>query len=111
MPKPYTKWRISDVIRAVCKERRVGWNPKRSQVLDSDAVYLLRARIMSDRRLVLNGSSFEDVLQHHAPYSLPRFFGQPSKAYGALFAPEEIEALAKVIVDHAIRLKVPKRAR
>lgn len=107
MSKRVKRWRVSDVVKALCEERGFGWSrDHEGSAIDGDAAYVMRE--------VREGQSF-DRLVNLAPYSLPIVFDMEplnrdmfwERQPGAKLA---VEALAAKIVAEARRLKVPRRA-
>lgn len=96
------RWRVTDVVKAVCKERGVGWEWYSScegEPFSADAWFV----IASARR---SGGSFEYMARMGAPRSLRHFFGVRRIAV----TDADLDRLADVIVAEARRLRVPRRA-
>jgi hypothetical protein len=109
MSKRVKRWRISDVVKALCKERGFKWeyDGGSNTDVDNDAAYVVT-------HAAREGRSFMQLVMK-APFSLPVVFGMEPLNRTPLWErqPESrqaVEALAQRIVAEARRLKVPRRA-
>lgn len=89
-----TKWRISDILEALAKER------------DTYDVYRVVGWLRNENALGRPRGEIpvHDVIKEYWFVSLPALFGLPEVRDEA-----GVEAVAKALVDAAVRLKVPKR--
>ncbi len=108
MSKRVKRWRVSDVVKALCEERGLRWERDgvSDTYVDPDATYVMRK--------VREGQSFEWLVSL-APYSLPMVFGMEPLNKTSFWerqphAGQKVKALADKIVAEARRLKVPRRA-
>lgn len=90
-------WKVSDVVRAVCKERGINI----SRPLSEDAMNATR---ILDVLKEHGPMPFHDLATKHCWGSLPAFF----RAKRAVCLPEDVQELHDIIVDEAERLNVPR---
>lgn len=90
-------WKVSDVVRAVCKERGINI----SLPLSEDA---MNAKRILDVLKEYGPMSFHNLATKHCWGSLPAFF----RAKRVVCLPEDVQELHDLIVSEAERLNVPR---
>lgn len=88
------RWRVSDVVRAICAARNVPWRN------DPSATAILRA-------CEWRPAPFTWLARHEIPYSLAQFF--LGDGFFPVHTDEGLAHLANRIVSEAQRLNVPRR--
>lgn len=95
-PTRTRRWRVTDVVRALIRERGIGLHDG-----SSEANWALRVFDCAQK----GPMDFWNFATDWCWYSLPHLFGAETVVTSA-----DVDKLADVIVAEAIRLKVPKRA-